>query len=234
MLYRWFLSGGAVLKDNSDKIILDLCGGTGAWSRPYKESGYDVRLITLPEWDVTQVDFLENGYLLFRNQAGGRNMLIRAADVYGILAAPPCTEFSLAKNTRPRNFCAGMMVVDACVKIIWKCRLSGSLKFWTLENPVGFLRQFLGRPHFTFEQWQFGEPLVKKTDIWGYFNEPRPTVKERPADIVRLISHRKNAACWTTCYEKVPDWYNGPKLDRAARRAITPPGFAEAFFKANR
>lgn len=35
--------------DNSNKIILDLCGGTGAWSRPYKEAGYDVRLITLPE-----------------------------------------------------------------------------------------------------------------------------------------------------------------------------------------
>ena len=26
------------------KIILDLCGGTGAWSRPYKEAGYDVSI----------------------------------------------------------------------------------------------------------------------------------------------------------------------------------------------
>ena len=25
---------------NKDKIILDLCGGTGAWSRPYKDAGY--------------------------------------------------------------------------------------------------------------------------------------------------------------------------------------------------
>lgn len=38
--------------DNSKKIILDLCGGTGSWSKPYKEAGYDVRLITLPEYDV--------------------------------------------------------------------------------------------------------------------------------------------------------------------------------------
>lgn len=38
--------------DNSKKIILDLCGGTGSWSKPYKEAGYDVRLITLPEHDV--------------------------------------------------------------------------------------------------------------------------------------------------------------------------------------
>lgn len=35
-----------------DKIILDLCGGSGSWSRPYKEAGYDVRLITLPDYDV--------------------------------------------------------------------------------------------------------------------------------------------------------------------------------------
>jgi len=42
-----------LIKDaNNKKIILDLCGGTGAWSRPYKEAGYDVRVITLPEHDV--------------------------------------------------------------------------------------------------------------------------------------------------------------------------------------
>ena len=37
---------------NKDKIILDLCGGTGSWSKPYKEAGYDVWSITLPRWDV--------------------------------------------------------------------------------------------------------------------------------------------------------------------------------------
>ena len=61
---------------NRDKIILDLCGGTGAWSRPYKDAGYDVRLITLPDNDV----------LTYQPPSG----------VYGILAAPPCTEFSVA------------------------------------------------------------------------------------------------------------------------------------------
>ena len=35
------------------KIILDLCGGTGEWSKPYREAGYDVRIITTPEFDVT-------------------------------------------------------------------------------------------------------------------------------------------------------------------------------------
>ena len=39
-------------ESNEGKIILDLCGGTGAWSAPYKDAGYDVRVITLPEYDV--------------------------------------------------------------------------------------------------------------------------------------------------------------------------------------
>lgn len=38
--------------ENKDKIILDLADGTGSWSKPYKNAGYDVRNITLPESDV--------------------------------------------------------------------------------------------------------------------------------------------------------------------------------------
>lgn len=38
---------------DNHKIILDLCGGTGAWSQPYAEAGYDVRVITLPDYDIS-------------------------------------------------------------------------------------------------------------------------------------------------------------------------------------
>lgn len=195
-----------------NKIILDLCGGTGAWSRPYKEAGYDVRLITLPEHDVCTYEPPEN--------------------VYGILAAPPCTEFSVAKGNKPRDFESALRVVDACLNIIWQCRIRNKFKFWALENPRGFLRQFLGIPHYTFEQWQFGETRIKATDIWGYFNEPAPTVKIKPANITKLIGRRTNSRDWAKieCQEE----YKHLNLDRAALRAITPKGFAEAFYRANR
>lgn len=39
--------------NNKDKIILDLCGGTGSWSKPYRDNGYEVRVATLPDFDVT-------------------------------------------------------------------------------------------------------------------------------------------------------------------------------------
>src|SRR3989344_4158738 len=114
------------------KIILDLCGGTGAWSKPYKNAGYDVWVITLPDFDVLQ----------WQNYAEIA-IPLDSGEVYGILAAPPCTEFSVAKGNRSRDLRAGMRVVRACLQIIWEARLNGNLKFWALENPRGFLRQFL-------------------------------------------------------------------------------------------
>lgn len=196
-------------------IILDLCGGTGAWSRPYREAGYDVRLVTLPDHDVRTYEPPEG--------------------VYGILAAPPCTEFSLAKNgsPTPRDLRAGMEIVEACLRVIWQCQHTGALTFWAMENPVGLLRKFLGRPSFSFRHWQFGNHAVKPTDVWGYFNAPRFTHGQMPDGITRRYKSGKvNTLAWAT--PKYPNWYDGPPLDRAALRAITPPGFAEAFFKANR
>ncbi len=226
------------MNPNSSKIILDLCGGTGAWGKPYRDAGYAVRLITLPDYDVTKVVF-SNDYMAFKKQSGD-DMCIKYADVYGILAAPPCTEFSVAKGSRPRDFVGGMVVVRACLEIIWHCRISGGLKFWALENPVGFLRQFLGVPAYQFEQWQFGESRVKRTDIWGYFNIPKPLVKDKPADLVtQMPKGRTNARDWakTDCPPEYAEYicqFNNHDAKRAALRAITPPGFAEAFYKANK
>jgi hypothetical protein len=199
----------------SAKIILDLCGGTGAWSHSYKLAGYDVRLITLPDYDVRYYNPPEN--------------------VYGILAAPPCTEFSLAKNGshRHRDMKLGMVTVKACLDIIWQCRFSGTLKFWALENPVGYLRQFIGIPKFTFEQWEFGGNRRKRTDIWGYFNPPRRTVFQMPKEMSsEIYGHgRGHGFDWTA--PKAPAWVDASNLTRADLRAITPEGFANAFYKAN-
>lgn len=50
---------------NSKKIIIDLCGGTGSWSAPYKANGYDVRVITLPEYDLLERTTIEGGGRLY-------------------------------------------------------------------------------------------------------------------------------------------------------------------------
>lgn len=189
---------------NGQKIILDLCGGTGSWSNPYKEAGYDVRVITLPDYDVCLYSPPDN--------------------VYGILAAPPCTEFSRAKHFHGKgkynhDFRAGLEVVSACMRIILTCKP----KFWALENPMGYLINWLKEPQFIFDAWEFGDDYQKRTAIWGYFNKPEKTVIEKPDGIIKFSMLKSK--------DIHPEYYG--KLDRQARRAITPRGFAKAFFKAN-
>jgi hypothetical protein len=198
--------------ENKNKIILDLCGGTGAWSKPYADAGYDVRVVTLPEYDVRTCE--------------------PPVNVYGVLAAPPCTEFSVAKGNKPRDFVGGMEIVKSCLGIIWKCRQKGELSFWAIENPVGFLRQFLGIPHFSFKHWQYGDLQIKPTDVWGYFNEPKPTVKYEPELLTKTFPNgQTNGRGWAN--PPCPQEYKHLGLTRADLRSITPPGFARAFFEAN-
>lgn len=185
---------------NKNKIILDLCGGTGAWSKPYKDAGYDVRLITLPAQDVRTYE--------------------PPAGAYGILAAPPCNEFSSAsgKKRQDRDLCSGMELVEACLKIIWKAQCQKKLRFWCLENPVGLLRQFLGVPKVTVTYWWFGDNIKKPTDLWGYFVTPARNFWKMPFWVIGNIQHAPFKASYA---------------EQAIWRATTPPGFAKAFFKAN-
>ena len=199
-------------KENSKKIILDLCGGTGAWSEPYRKAGYDVRNITLPDYDVRTYKPPEN--------------------VYGILAAPPCTQFSVAKTCgKPRNLREGMEIVSACLEIIWKCqyKLKGlydrktTLQFWALENPKGMLELFLGKPLFQFQPYEFGDNYSKKTCLWGKFNEPKRMILLSPPPKGKTMKYLFNPIKEKRDFAKISEM-----------RAITPKGFAEAFFDSNR
>jgi hypothetical protein len=140
---------------NEDKIILDLCGGTGAWSAPYRNAGYDTRIITTPEQDV-------------------RCFKLPKEPIWGILAAPPCTHFAGSgaqywkqKDEDGRTLEA-LSIVDACIRIIYATNPT----WWVLENPVGRLRYWLGPPVFSFSPCDFGDPYTKKTLLWGNFSIP--------------------------------------------------------------
>ena len=155
------------------KIILDLCGGTGAWSNSYKEAGYIVENITLPDHDVRKAIFIDKNRLFFPYKDSENSGLgIYIKNVYGILAAPPCTMFSFTrtKAVKPRDLKEGMECVRACLNIIWSCMEIKQdtrykklpLKFWALENPNGMLKFFLGKPVFIFDPWEFGDEYRRR------------------------------------------------------------------------
>ena len=105
------------------------------------------------------------------------------SDTYGILAAPPCTMFSIARNDKtaqhPRDLREGMKTVLACLQIIWEVLYEpyricdNPLKFWALENPNGYLKRFLGKPALDFHPCDYGDPYTKRTLLWGMFSEPK-------------------------------------------------------------
>lgn len=175
------------------KIILDLCGGTGSWSAPYRRSKYyDVRLITLPT-DV--------------------RTWIPPKDVYGILAAPPCTMFASSGARWPRTdaqMLEALSIADACARII----LTANPVFWALENPIGKLQRWFGKPKMYFQPYEYGDPYTKRTALWGYFNIPIKNPVE-PTEGGKI-------------------WRMAPSPERQAKRSITPSGFAKAFYEANK
>jgi len=144
--------------------------------------------------------------------------------------------FSIASQERERDFESGLEIVNACLRIIEQCKPT----FWALENPRGYLRQFLGMPPFTFQPWEFGDAWTKATDIWGNYNIPKK-LYTRWEDVPKLdLYTRPNRGKPNFAYLHKSAWANIPQLSYhkpetdAEFRAMTPPGFARAFFEANR
>jgi hypothetical protein len=180
--------------DNSDKIILDLCGGTGAWSKPYKDNGYTVVLVDIKNGDDVRLFKIDY-------------------EIYGILAAPDCTHLASSgarwwKSKGEKALIEALSISDACVRMAMFYRPA----FWALENPVGRLRGYYRDPQLIFDPCDYGDPYTKKTLLWGNFNPP----KKNPVEPTQGSRMHRMSSSWKT------------------QRSITPPGFAQAFYGANK
>jgi hypothetical protein len=184
------------------KIILHLCAKEGSDSKPYADAGYDVRII---------------------GEDIGVENYTPPPNVYGIIANPPCTQFSVAR-TQGHDLQEGMRLVKECLRIIWQCQTktkwsgdwSSPLKFWIIENPsTGFLKWFLGNPVFTYCQSEYGASFTKKTALWGFFNLPKKPILYAPLVSGRSLGNLKDGG--------------GHGDDRSR----CPIDFAKAFFEAN-
>jgi hypothetical protein len=181
--------------------ILSLCDYTGNWSKPYRDAGYE----------VIQVD-LQHGQDI--------RLILYPGHVHGILAAPPCTTFASSgarwwAQKGEQDLLFGLSVADACLRLVALCRPD----WWALENPTGRLSKFYGKPSFSFDPCDFGDPYTKRTHLWGEFVPPLPLFSGSNQPVEPTLGSKMHL---------LP-----PSKDRANIRSATPMGFSRAFFEAN-
>lgn len=203
------------------KTILHLCANVGSDTAPYEDAGYNVVRV-------------------------GRDIGVEnytpPKDVYGIIANPPCTEFSVVRTGfhQRGDDEKGLFLVRHCQRIISECNPS----FWVIENPAtGRLKEFLGKPEYTYEPWWYGSPWTKKTALCGKFNIPDGIYKQwedvpkinalytRPSrNKPSMAQQHKSVLPHIAEFARFADKVH----DDMSLRSLCSQGFANAFYNANK
>lgn len=190
------------------RAVLDLCGGTGAWSAPWREYGYEVYIVDPnhpADFRMTVQEFAL------------RRPFLPPLDV--ILAAPPCTHFSNASSRfwaeydRRGDTEHSLSTVRTCLELIERL----APRLWALENPRGRLGALIKlKPAWKIQPYLYGDPWSKETYIWGNARRPEPT------EIVTPLPISPGARL------------GGATFKVKTERSRTPPGFARAFAAVNK
>ena len=202
------------------KVILHLCADIGSDTLVYAKNGY--RVIKVGK-DIGVENFSTT------------------EKIHGIIANPVCTEFSFAKyanNGGIGNHEKGLFLVRHCQRIIAECNPT----WWAIENPAtGRLKDFLGKPEFTYEPWHFGDPWTKKTALWGKFNKPVrlfekwDDVPKIPELYIRPNRGKPSLAFLHKSAIKHIRAFDGIEVaDDMSFRSLCSQGFAKAFFEVNK
>ena len=193
---------------NADKTILSFFDVSGEWSAPWREAGYNVIQFDLQ----TGQDALEFSVEHFFEEW-------EFGEVYGILAACPCTDFSSSgAQYWPAKDADGR--TEMSVELVRQTLRAVELfdpEFWVIENPVGRIQKMcdLNDPTLTFQPHHYGDPYTKKTMLWGNFDAQLPGCNVDPVEGSKILK-------------------TGGKSARTKNiRSKTPEGFSLAFFLAN-
>lgn len=183
------------------KTIIVLYEYSGVFSDLYRDAGFN----------VIQIEKLLDG-------SDARLMEYTGEPVHGILAFPPCTHLA-GSGARWWEAKGDQALIDSLsmVDVVFRMVCLYNPEFWVLENPIGRLYRFIGKPSMYFHPFEYAgwsdnpdeEAYTKKTCLWGNFNIPE---------------------------KKAVDPVLGSKmhlLPPSPDRAMLPSGFAKAFFNYN-
>ncbi|MBY6105037.1 PLxRFG domain-containing protein [Ferrimonas balearica] len=204
--------------ENMNKTVISLFDSTGTWSQPWADAGFNVVQFDLNilgghgwEMDLNDLTIDELQAMGFEGDMD---------DIYGILAACPCTDFAqVGEQHKPGKRLNGDIERSIDLVSMTKALVGRyAPKFWAVENPNGDIQKRGRLPDWRmrFSPENFGDPYSKVTSLWGVFNTDLPTaqVKVNKADELYLRDLPRSNY-------------------RAYIRSVTPYGMAYSFFMAN-
>lgn len=131
------------------KTILHLCADLGSDSYPFQID---------PEYNVIRI-----------GEDPGVENYSYDGEVWGVIANPPCTEFSGLHSFNSYKREPDTTILNHCLRIIKETKPA----WYVIENPAtGTMREVLGKPNYVYQPWWYGSPWTKKTALWGKFSIP--------------------------------------------------------------
>ena len=173
--------------------LLELFSGTGSVGNVATNMGYEVTSLDRDMPATFKCDIMDWDYRMFPP---------KHFDV--IWASPPCTEYSQALTTRPRDIDGANMLVQRALDIIEYYEP----KYFMMENPqTGLLKdqlQMWGIPFKDIDYCKYGMPYRKRTRIWNnvFRWQPRPLCNKACGNVIgnrhvataqRMPQGKKNA-----------------------------------------
>jgi len=153
--------------------ILELFSGTESFSKVARKRGHQT--FTVDSDKKFKPDLVKDIWLLTT-----KDIPFKPDFVW---ASPPCTHFSIATHRHWKNRFPQFQTRDSFMLILTTLELIMYLnpRFWILENPKSRLRWLLGNPPNTVYYGSYGYPVLKPTDLWGFYPEIKfkPKPKER-------------------------------------------------------
>ena len=238
-------------KDNYNRVIISLFDTTGQWANPYALAGYDVRTMDIKDGiDVTDfsVQFLEDTFGSFEGK-----------EIYGILAACPCTTFSNSStkwrrsdlppdHPQNRHENADPEYSRKWIEEMWGKKAAEAKDEngdWLYATPHDYAIALVHKTIQTLEYfrpqfWAVENPEGRIEESAGLPNPWRTGFQPHNFG----DPYTKRTLLWGNFNDDLPtanvEPTEGSKMhmlspteDRAARRSETPEGFALAFFQAN-
>jgi hypothetical protein len=180
--------------------LLELFSGTGSVGNVASAMGFEVVSVDRDMPATHKCDIMDWNYKQYPP---------KYFDV--LWASPPCTEYSCALTTRPRNIEAANIIVQRALDILEYFEP----RYWMIENPqTGKLKDQIimwGIPFKDIDYCKYGMPNRKRTRLWNnvFTWEPRPLCKK---DCGKCIGQKHIAVAQRMPSGRKDTWEDKPRF----------------------